>query len=47
LGIDVLIPVRRNMEIYQDVVGLAQAGELSFQPWASSHQTPPNPTTWT
>ncbi len=32
-GIEVLIPVRRNMEIYQDVVGLAQAGELSFQPW--------------
>ncbi len=35
-GIDVLIPVRRNMEIYQDVVGLAQAGELSFQRWAPS-----------
>jgi hypothetical protein len=33
-GIEVLIPVRRNMEIYQDVVGLAQAGQLSFQPWA-------------
>jgi hypothetical protein len=32
-GVEVLIPVRRNMEIYQDVVGLAQAGELSFQPW--------------
>ena len=32
-GIEVLIPVRRNMEIYQDVLGLAQAGELSFQPW--------------
>jgi len=35
-GIDVLIPVRHNMEIYQDVVGLAQTGELSFQPWAPS-----------
>jgi hypothetical protein len=35
-GIDLLIPVRRNMEIYQDVVGLAQAGQLSFQPWAPS-----------
>ena len=34
LGIDILIPVRHNMEIYQDVVGLAQAGQLSFQPWA-------------
>jgi len=32
-GINVLIPVRSNMDIYQDVVGLAEAGELSFQPW--------------
>jgi Transposase DDE domain len=34
-GIDVLIPARSNMDIYQDVVGLAKAGELSFQPWVS------------
>jgi hypothetical protein len=39
-GIDVLIPVRHNMEIYQDVVGLAQAGQLSFQPW---NPAPPGP----
>ena len=39
-GIDVLIPVRSNMEIYQDVVGLAQAGPLSFQPW---NPAPPGP----
>ncbi len=39
-GIDILIPVRSNMEIYQDVVGLAQAGQLSFQPWAPA---PPGP----
>jgi hypothetical protein len=32
-GIQVLIPARSNMDIYQDVVGLAEAGELSFQPW--------------
>jgi hypothetical protein len=32
-GINVLIPARSNMEIVQDVLGLAQAGELSFQPW--------------
>jgi len=32
-GINVLIPVRSNMDIYQDVVGLAEAGELSFRPW--------------
>jgi hypothetical protein len=43
-GIDVLIPVRHNMEIYQDVVGLAQAGQLSFQPWApASPGTQPIP----
>jgi len=42
-GIDVLIPVRRNMEIYQDVVGLAQAGQLSFQPWAPSVSSPQIP----
>jgi len=35
-GINVLIPARRNMDIYQDVVGLAQAGELSFQPWVAA-----------
>ena len=32
-GINVLIPARQNMEIFQDVLGLAEAGELSFQPW--------------
>jgi hypothetical protein len=32
-GINVLIPARSNMDIYQDGVGLAEAGELSFQPW--------------
>jgi hypothetical protein len=40
LGIDVLIPVRGNMEIYQDVVGLAQAGQLDFQPWAPAPPAP-------
>lgn len=29
-GIDVLIPVRRNMDIYQDVLGLVRAGEVRF-----------------
>jgi len=32
LGIDVLIPARRNLEIYKDVVGLAEGGLLQFQP---------------
>jgi hypothetical protein len=34
-GIDVLMPVRRNMEIYQDILGLAEAGELDFKPWVA------------
>lgn len=32
-GIDVLIPARRDMDIYEDVVGLAKAGLLDFSPW--------------
>jgi len=32
-GVDVLIPARSNMDIYQDVVSLAASGELRFQPW--------------
>jgi Transposase DDE domain len=30
-GIDVLIPARKDMDIYTDVVGLAEGGLLSFQ----------------
>lgn len=37
-GIDVLIPARRDMDIYQDVVGLAKGGQVKFMPW-----TPPAP----
>ncbi len=36
LGIDVLLPVRRDMDIYSDVVGLAKAGTLEFKPWMPS-----------
>lgn len=32
-GIRVLVPARRNQDLYQDVVGPAEAGELSFQVW--------------
>ena len=32
-GIDVLIPARRSMDIYTDVVGLAKHGDLDFKPW--------------
>jgi hypothetical protein len=33
-GIDVLIPAKSNMDIVVDVVGLATAGKLNFEPWA-------------
>jgi hypothetical protein len=32
-GIDILIPSKSNMDIYEDVVALADAGKLSFEPW--------------
>jgi hypothetical protein len=32
-GIDVLIPARSNMDVFVDVVGLAEAGRLKFEPW--------------
>jgi len=32
LGVDVLIPARRNMDVYKDVLGLAQGGLLQWQP---------------
>lgn len=41
-GIDVLIPARSNMDIYQDAVGLASAGSLSFRSW-SPPPAPPKP----
>jgi len=42
-GINILIPARQNMDIYQDVVGLAEAGELSFQPWVPLSRSKPIP----
>ena len=33
-GIDVLIPAKSNMDVVQDVVGLATAGQVRFEPWA-------------
>lgn len=35
-GIDVLIPARRDMDIYADVVGLAKGGALEFKAWTPS-----------
>lgn len=39
-GIDVLIPARRDMDIYQDVVGLAREGQVEFVPWTPPAQHP-------
>lgn len=41
-GMDVLIPARRDMDIYQDVVGLATGGALDFKPWGPP-APPPSP----
>lgn len=41
-GVDVLIPARKDMDIYQDVVGLAKGGALDFKPWTPPLR-PPKP----
>ena len=38
--IDVLIPAKRNMDIYRDAVGLAEGGALQFQPWSPPAPAP-------
>ncbi len=38
--IDVLIPAKRNMDIYRDAVGLAEGGALQFQPWSPPARAP-------
>lgn len=39
-GVEVLIPARRNMDIYHDVVSLARSGELCFRPWVRPARHP-------
>lgn len=41
--IDILIPARKNMDIYRDVVGMAEGGLLNFVPWVPPTTTPPAP----
>jgi hypothetical protein len=41
LGIDVLIPARTNLDIYEDVVDLAEASLLSFQDVPTPEPPPP------
>jgi hypothetical protein len=42
-GIDVLIPARKGMDIYQDVMGLVPAGKIEFTPWSPPDLPPPVP----
>lgn len=37
-GIDTLIPVRKNMDVYEDALGLLRGGTVSFRPY---HPPPP------
>ena len=39
-GIDVLIPAKSNMDIFVDVVGLAEGGRLGFEPWVRPESEP-------
>lgn len=41
LGVDVLIPAKSNMDIYQDVVGLAEGGLLKFESWEEAKPAAP------
>lgn len=42
-GIDILIPVRRNMDVYADVEGLVRAGQVRFQPYQPPERPPIDP----
>jgi len=39
-GIDVLMPAKSNMDVFVDVVGLAEAGKLDFEPWVPPASEP-------
>ncbi|NWG14379.1 MAG: transposase [Acidobacteria bacterium] len=40
-GIDMLIPLKRNMDIYQDVLGLIGGGRVRFEPYTPPPPKPP------
>jgi hypothetical protein len=40
-GIDTLIPARKNMDTYKDVLGLAEGGMVSFKPYHPPDPKPP------
>jgi len=43
LGIDVLLPVRRNMDVYEDALGLLRLPEVTFQPYDPPRREPLDP----
>ena len=46
-GIDVLIPLKRKMDVYEDVMGLVRAGRVRFEPYSPPAPKPavdPKPT---
>jgi len=40
LGIDILIPVRKDMDIYKDVLGLLTLNEIKFEPYRAPTREP-------
>jgi hypothetical protein len=40
-GIDVLIPVRKDMDIYQDALGLIRGHDIRFEPYTPPRPKPP------
>lgn len=40
-GIDVLMPLKKNMDIYGDVLGLVQAGRVRFEAYSAPAPRPP------
>ncbi len=40
-GVDVLIPLKKNMDVYEDVLGLVRGGKVKFQSYAAPAPKPP------
>ena len=40
-GIEVLIPLKKNMDVYEDVFGSVKNGEAKFPPYSSPPPDPP------
>jgi hypothetical protein len=40
-GIDILIPLKKNMDVYEDVLGLVRAKRIKFEPYSPPPPKPP------